>query len=352
MKEIYYKREQDKIKELAKEYIHKGYEVFIQPSVKELPNFLKKSSFQPDLIVRSEKENLVIEVKSSESISSAKNLEQISNLIKNQQKWDFMLVLTNPKQKSEDFKPETIVSPQTILRSFQKVEELLADNFHRFNDVALLYLWSVIEAVLRFGLSLSYADTKIKSIKSLLRDSQVLGVISKKDYDLFSALLLHRNAISHGFFDEQLNRPELDKAVNATKRIFNELNREYLEEDEESYINYLRTLTKAELETEIDSIIGETSHELLDQDEVNSQIAMTNAFGWYCDDYSIENIELFDNECIVTLSFHASGDQDEDKVYHGTSLSGRAEAVIDVEENVYFQNVTAALETYDDDYET
>lgn len=81
MEEKYFKREQDKIKELAKEYKNKGYEVIVQPSLKELPSFLKNASYQPDLIVRSPKENLVIEVKSSESIASARNLEKFLFLL-------------------------------------------------------------------------------------------------------------------------------------------------------------------------------------------------------------------------------------------------------------------------------
>ena len=205
----------------------------------------------------------------------------------------------------------------------------------------------MVESVLRFGLSLTQAKEKNRSAKSLLRDSQVLGFISQKDNYFFSELLTKRNAISHGLFADNVYEDELWKAVKITKRIYNELIRYYINDKYFDYINYLRNLQDTELGIEIDNIIGEVSHELLNHDAVVSKISMTNAFGWYCDEYMVENIEFSDTECIVTMYFHATGEQDEDKVYHGTSLTGTADAVIDAQENVHFQNVTATLSDAD-----
>lgn len=351
MKDIYHKREQEKIKELAREYSAKGYEVILEPSSADLPDFLKSLSYHPDLIVKSPKENLVIEVKSSESISSAKSLVKFAELIKKQDGWDFVLVFTNPKQKNEELLGEVYVSPEHLHRSIGKVEYLLSNNSFKFDDVALLYLWSIIEAVLRFGLSLSEIESKGKNVKSLLRDSIVFGIISKYDYETFFSLMAKRNSISHGFLEESVTRNELERALNLIKRIYNELSRQEVNKEDENYIDYLRTLSEKELDVEIDNIICEITHELIDADEVNSLIAMTNTYAWYCDDYNIEEIEILETECIVTLYFHVSGNQDEDKPFHGDSISGKAEAVIGADESVYFQNVSAHLDIDDKDYE-
>jgi hypothetical protein len=214
-----------------------------------------------------------------------------------------------------------------------------------------LYLWSIIEAVLRFGLSLSEIEVKGKNIKSLLRDSIVFGIISKSDYETFFSLITKRNSISHGFLEENVSRNELDRSLSLIKRIYNELNRQEVDNEDENYIDYLRTLSEKELGVEIDNIICEITHELIDADEVNSLIAMTNTYAWDCDDYNIEEIDILDTECIVTLSFHATGDQDEDKPFHGDSISGKAEAVVGEDESVYFQNVSAKLDIDDEDYE-
>mgnify|MGYP001174224255 CR=1 FL=1 len=351
MKEIYYKREQEKIKELAREYSAKGYEVILEPKPEDMPDFLKSHSYHPDLIVKSPKENLVIEVKSSESISSAKSLVDFAELIKEQDGWDFVLVFTNPKQKSEEPLGEIHVGPEHLDRSIKKVEYLLSNNSFEFDDVALLYLWSIIEAVLRFGLTLSEVESKGKNIKSLLRDSIVFGIISKNDYESFFPLMEKRNSISHGFLENNVSRNELEKSLRLIKRIYNELSRQEVNNENKSYIDYLRTLSEKELDVEIDNIICEITHELIDSDEVNSLIAITNTYAWDCDDYNIEEIEILDTECIVTLYFHASGDQDDDKPFHGNSISGKAEAVIGEDESVYFQKVSAHLDIDDEDYE-
>ncbi len=353
MEDIYLKREKDKIKELIKDYSSKGYEVISNPRLSDLPDFLKQFNYLPDLIVKSANENLIIEVKSTESISSAKNLVQFSELIEKQKGWEFLFVLTNPKIQREEINEEITITPENIIKAYRKLEHLLSDKTYNFNDVATLYLWSIIEAVLRFGLTLAETGSEVKgkSVKSLLRDSMVYGVISKKDYEVFNSLVLKRNAISHGHIEEQITSHEIEDSLSLIKRIHNEIIRQNFDQEEDNYIAYLRSLDKKDLETEIDNIICEITHELMDEDAVNSEIANTNTFAWDCDDYSIEEIEILETECIVTLYFHATGEIDDDKPFHGNTLSGRAEAVIEEDENVYFQNVTASLDLDDLYYE-
>ena len=66
------KRENERAKELAREYKRKGFKVTIEPSINQLPNFMRNLNYIPDLIVTSNKENFVIEVKSSRTIGTAK----------------------------------------------------------------------------------------------------------------------------------------------------------------------------------------------------------------------------------------------------------------------------------------
>lgn len=48
----------------------------------------------------------------------------------------------------------------------------------------------------------------------------------------------------------------------------------------DNYIVYLKSLNRSELENEIDTLIAETYHKILDDEAVNSEIASTNALGW------------------------------------------------------------------------
>jgi hypothetical protein len=110
-----------------------------------------------------------------------------------------------------------------------------------------------------------------------------------------------------------------------------------------NYIHYLKGLTEAGRETAIDEKIAETNHEILDSEAFASAIAETNATGWGVDEYEIEEINLGDKECIVRLSYSASGDQEEDKMYSGDKATGTAEAVIDSQGAVEYREITAEI---------
>ena len=82
---------------------------------------------------------------------------------------------------------------------------------------------------------------------------------------------------------------------------------------------------------------------LLDVDEVASVIATSNAFGWSVDDYSIGKVDIDNNIVVAQLSFHASGDQDPDKMYCGDEIEGCATVLIDEEGCVEFEDVMASM---------
>lgn len=110
-----------------------------------------------------------------------------------------------------------------------------------------------------------------------------------------------------------------------------------------NYIHYLKGLTEAERESAIDEKIAETHHEILDSEVFANAIAETNASGWGVDEYEIEDIDLGDEECIARLSYSASGDQEEDKMYSGDKVTGTAKAVIDSQGAVEYREITAEV---------
>lgn len=110
-----------------------------------------------------------------------------------------------------------------------------------------------------------------------------------------------------------------------------------------NYIHYLKGLAKAEQQSAIDEKIAETSHEILDSGAFGSAIAETNASGWGMAEYEIQDIDLGDEECIVTFSYSASGDQDEEKPYSGDTVTGTAKAAIDSQGAVEYRDITAEV---------
>lgn len=101
-------RELQRIRELADEYAKKGYTVVHPRTEKDLPPFLRNAKYIPDLIVTSDKEKLVIEVKTSETVRRDKEISRVSDLVNRQPGWQFLFVLTNPKRD-----PSAIPAPNS-----------------------------------------------------------------------------------------------------------------------------------------------------------------------------------------------------------------------------------------------
>ena len=74
-------RESQRATELATEYRSKGFEVVMPRSPAETPEFLREFSYTPDLIAKSEKENLIVEVKSRQSSRDLGRLSEIAELV-------------------------------------------------------------------------------------------------------------------------------------------------------------------------------------------------------------------------------------------------------------------------------
>lgn len=108
-------------------------------------------------------------------------------------------------------------------------------------------------------------------------------------------------------------------------------------------IEYLRSLSEAELERTVEAQVGNTIQEVLESGRVIDEIAETNAGGYAIDEYEITDIHLEDDECRATISYTALGDQSDERMYLGHKISGTAEAVIDSNGLLHYLDVTARV---------
>jgi hypothetical protein len=122
---------------------------------------------------------------------------------------------------------------------------------------------------------------------------------------------------------------------------------------DENYISYLKGLPKDEQETEVQDKISEFATNLLDAEEVSSEMAGSNASGWGPDtEPEVLDIDFNNpNEARVKIAFILSGNQNDDQSYMGTSIEGHALAIIDFSGCVRFANVTAKRDMGNDDDE-
>ncbi|WP_434588775.1 hypothetical protein J3Q09_14005 [Pseudomonas sp. R4-83] len=193
-------RELQRVRELANEYTKKGYTIVYPQSDNDLPLFLRGEGYMPDLIATSDKENLVIEVKTSKTVRHDKYISRISELVNSRPKWQFLFVLTNPRNKSS-----VPVPPVS-----ERWQELLSKSRHpalqlpELSEAAFVLAWAALEGVIREASveeltegSKPVAAKVVKSPMSQIRDAVILGLVDRKDLTKLEKLFYMRNSIVH-----------------------------------------------------------------------------------------------------------------------------------------------------------
>lgn len=79
----------------------KGYEVFVEPSASEVPDFVRE--YQPDILARGSNESLIVEVKQPLSESERERIRTIARRVEGHPGWRFMLVA--PERSARDSEP-------------------------------------------------------------------------------------------------------------------------------------------------------------------------------------------------------------------------------------------------------
>lgn len=101
----------------------------------------------------------------------------------------------------------------------------------------------------------------------------------------------------------------------------------------------------------IGELISGSIHEIADDPVFCHCIASTNTETWEVDDYELDEADFDDQDrsVRVPLSYHATGDQDEDAFFQGNTIDGNAVAVIHNDGRVTFDELTAEVISGEDD---
>lgn len=200
---------QRKIKELAKDYKSKGYEVFIEPNNSIVPDFLR--GFKADLIALSENDNVVVEVKSSDSRTDYKILEELANIVNSKSNWRFELVFTNPKKQLSLSNSLTLIDAVKIDSRLVDINNLVENNSL---ESAFLLGWATLEASIRTKLITLIKKEEIvqKTPLHLLKNLYSLGVINQTQLRKLDVLIQKRNQIIHGF-EATISKSDIYEAI-------------------------------------------------------------------------------------------------------------------------------------------
>lgn len=207
-------RIESRTRQIAAEYRKKGYEVIIQPSLNELPNFLYNC--RPDLIAKGTNESVIIEVKSHSNLYKESQLSRMAEMVETQPGWRFELVMVNPKGNALTSLGSRLPNVEELSRRLTKARRSVSAGDY---EAALSTAWSAAEGLLRLigedeGIVLDRQSSSyvIKKIYSL-------GLINDKSYQQLFNISKVRNSIIHGFIEPNLDSDIILSFITTIRKI-------------------------------------------------------------------------------------------------------------------------------------
>lgn len=206
--------ERQVIEQYADWYAQQGYQVSVEPSPRELPEFLR--TLAPDMIARRDGENIVVEIKTS-SPESFEQVQRLGRALEHRAGWKLQVVyadLPDPEWQPPPQLPET----KDLLSRLDLIGRANEDEDQR--RVEFLLLWSIIEAGARHRLAaLKIPPTSRISSSALLKMLLTEGIIEDNDYAVLRRGLGTRNAIAHGFLNQAVNADLFEEIRSAAKSL-------------------------------------------------------------------------------------------------------------------------------------
>ncbi len=215
-------REQRRIKELAREYEEKGFQVYIEPERDLLPDFLR--DYQPDLILKKGDLNVVVEVKTSETIKNSEYLKELSAKINSIENWKFELVITNPRVK--DNLRSSKYQEFSLSEIENRINKLSNSIDNNFLEPHFLFAWSLFEASSRAILKVEQpkVERKLNPIANI-KQLYSYGIIGRIDYEWLNKISEIRNHIVHGhpIQNHLLKEKDLNKLIRMSEDFIKEI---------------------------------------------------------------------------------------------------------------------------------
>lgn len=185
----------EKLNALAEQYALEGYSVSREPSETSLPFDL--GGYKPDLIATKDNAGLIVEIKTKLARLSMERLRTLAEEVGRHPGWRFLLVtLDDVETQSLPGTPAELPGWDQLQRRINQVGGVLKAGE---NEPALLYLWSIFEAMLRRRAMEISMPIERFPVLHLINHLYSQGELSLSQYDLAIFVLETRNKVAHGF---------------------------------------------------------------------------------------------------------------------------------------------------------
>ena len=208
--------EYSKVKQVARGYEKNGYKVIIEPHGADIPPFIK--NYQPDLIAISEKDNVVVEVKSRTDLSTIERLKDIAEIINQKENWRFELIVTTSKKETnaESDKINVDLELSEIKKNLLEVKNLSEQDLL---SASFILCWANLESLSRQLLLEDKKSLKNKNPLSLIKTLFSFGYLTRIDYENLERLFRIRNQIVHGYKVANLDKESLSRLISITNKL-------------------------------------------------------------------------------------------------------------------------------------
>ncbi len=208
-------REQQRLREIAREYRQRDYDVIMEPSADQLPEFLAR--FRIDMLARNTEETVVVEVRTQETLSDAPELDAVAQALQDQPSWRFELVVTNPKDRSSlQFKDAASLNVLDIRYRLHEARQL-SDQEH--GEAALLLAWSATEALLRAIATKEDISVAQNNPSQLTKSLFTYGVLDKAQFKILQLGLQARNTLVHGYKERHSLASTLEQVLHVADQL-------------------------------------------------------------------------------------------------------------------------------------
>jgi len=185
---------------IAKRYTELGFTVTVEPSLDLIPFDL--GGYKPDMLATKQPDqNYIIEIKGSSQRISVDRFREISEVVKAHPGWRFLLVTGDDEISIGE---ETmLLQSEQIKHGVKKAESLIAEGF---SDAAFLYLWSLLEGMMRRQSIQRAIPIERLSGLSMINHLYSQGEMTRGQFHECKDLLLIRNRIAHGYQDTHMEK--------------------------------------------------------------------------------------------------------------------------------------------------
>lgn len=208
--------EQNKIRQVAKDYEKNGYSVVVEPRGNKIPSFIK--GYQPDIIAMSDNDNVVIEVKTRADLSTIERLKDIAETVNSRKNWRFELVVTTTKQeiRTETSRLNVDLDFSEIKSNLEQVKQLAKQNLL---TVAFVLCWATLESISRQLLLEDNKNLANKTPLTLIKTLFSFGYLTRTDLESLEKLFQIRNLVVHGYKTTNLDNKTLERLLSITDKL-------------------------------------------------------------------------------------------------------------------------------------